>query len=73
RAHWEELRDAIVEVYDLADNLLDLTLQTEEYIDTTGYESLLVGTNTFLAAMKVPLQALHDTLVGKGKGVAKSK
>ncbi|KAK1463376.1 hypothetical protein CMEL01_13445 [Colletotrichum melonis] len=74
RAHWEELRDAIVEVYDLADNLLDLTLQTEEYIDTTGYESLLVGTNTFLAAMKAPLpQALHDTLVGKGKGVAKSK
>ncbi|KAJ3943511.1 uncharacterized protein N0V96_006436 [Colletotrichum fioriniae] len=73
-ANEEELRDAIMEVYDLADNLLDLTLQTEEYISITAYESLLGQTNTVRAAMSALLpQALHDTLVGKGKGVTKSE
>ncbi|EXF80662.1 hypothetical protein CFIO01_06368 [Colletotrichum fioriniae PJ7] len=74
RANEEELRDAIMEVYDLADNLLDLTLQTEEYISITAYESLLGQTNTVRAAMSALLpQDLHDTLVGKGKGVTKSE
>ncbi|KAK7446796.1 hypothetical protein CaCOL14_000251 [Colletotrichum acutatum] len=73
RAHWEELRDAIMEVYGLADNLLDLTLQIEEYISATEYGSLLGQTNIVIAAVKALLpQALHDNLVGKGKGLAKS-
>ncbi|KXH44799.1 hypothetical protein CNYM01_10109 [Colletotrichum nymphaeae SA-01] len=70
----EELRDAIMEVYDLAGNLLDLTLQTEEYLSAVAHESLLEQTNTVLAAISALLpQALHDTLAGKGKGVAKSE
>lgn len=63
-----------MEVYDLAGNLLDLTLQTEEYLSAAAHESLLEQTNNVLAAISALLpQELHDTLAGKGKGVVKSE
>ncbi|KAK1634359.1 hypothetical protein BDP81DRAFT_396338 [Colletotrichum phormii] len=73
RAHWEELRDAVIEIYDLADRMLELALQAEEHVSTATHEALMMHTNVFRRGISdlVP-QQLHDDLVGKGKDVAKS-
>ncbi|KXH67766.1 hypothetical protein CSAL01_12666 [Colletotrichum salicis] len=67
------LRDAAIEIYDLADRLLELALQAEEHVSTATHEALLMHTNVVRRGISdlVP-QQLHDDLVGKGKDVANS-
>ncbi|OHE98033.1 hypothetical protein CORC01_06702 [Colletotrichum orchidophilum] len=71
--HHEELRDMIMEIYDSADRVLAMALRTDKYLSAGSHEALMTHIYVVREVIgQVLPRELHDSLVGKGKRVAKS-